>query len=787
METLAASVETADAESREPRGLVPGDQLGAYTIRARIGRGLTGVVYRARDQTGGDVAIKLADVAGDADARLLALAHPNVVRVLALGEHDGRRYVAMEYVAGGTARTWRAERERSSREIVALYVAAASGLAAAHAAGITHRTFKPDNILVGGDGRARVTDFAVGSASGGTARRFAAVPAYAAPEQARGGAGDARSDQFAWCVALWEALHGVRPFDTKTREAFEASLHGAPRTGTRESAPASAMPHLAAVLGRGLARDPAERWPSLAALVAAIVRPRRRRRVLALGAVAVAIAVGVAAFPAARAEIDPCSHAAHAMTGSWNAVREIAIAQRFITAGAAWPAVVHELDGYATAWRVAERASCRAPASPIATARAACLDHARRQLAAVGDALGGGDRAAVASALDELRALPPLAACNAPPPVARPTTLADDVRLVALETAWQELDAEVIAHDLPGRATVEALLAATADLAALRPIAAAVHGRYALATGVPTQARADFETAVQAELELGDQASAAERMVDTADSYLDAGAIAAAQHWIGNAKRLAHELGDPPALVRRITALDARVIEQGPAPLDAAALRRREAMLDDGDPIDTHAVLAQAARDAGDMDAMLREARAGIDAAARELGAEHPAQLQFEPFVVAAALHAGTLDDAEQAARHAIALAVRWYGPDPAIAVPALVDLGRIRMLRGDRAGAIAATERALAAARARDPDASLVADLETTLGKDAEAAGDHAGALAHLDRATELVERLFGPDAEALGTLCSARVPLARRLGRTSEADHLRARAAAIAEARER
>jgi len=147
-------------------------------------------------------------------------------------------------------------------------------------------------------------------------------------------------------------------------------------------------------------------------------------------------------------------------------------------------------------------------------------------------------------------------------------------------------------------------------------------------------------------------------------------------------------------------------------------------------------------------------------------------------------MHAGTLDDAEQAARHAIAIATRWYGPDPAIAIPALVDLGRVRMQRGDRAGAIAATERALAAARARDPEARMVADLETTLGKDAEAAGDLAGALAHLDRAADLVERLLGPDAAPLGALCTLRAPIARRLGRTGVADHLVARAAAIAEA---
>src|SRR6185312_6894294 len=102
-------------------------------------------------------------------------------------------------------------------------------------------------------------------------------------------------------------------------------------------------------------------------------------------------------------------------------------------------------------------------------------------------------------------------------------------------------------------------------------------------------------------------------------------------------------------------------------------------------------------------------------------------------------------------------------------------------MLHRDRAGAIAATERALAAAREIDPDARSVADLEIALGHELVDARD---ALAHLDRAAEIVEHLYGPDAELLGTLCSERAELARKLGRTGDADHLAARAAAIAEA---
>src|SRR5262249_48686785 len=153
---------------------------------------------------------------------LARLSHPNVVVVYEVGEVDGRLFVAMEHVAGGTARTWLTTARRW-REIVALYAAAGDGLAAAHAAGIVHRDFKPDNVLVGDDGRPRVADFglarvlvgddATAVPDGATrAGAIAGTLAYMAPEQLDGGAVDARADQFAFCAALWEALYGVRAF-----------------------------------------------------------------------------------------------------------------------------------------------------------------------------------------------------------------------------------------------------------------------------------------------------------------------------------------------------------------------------------------------------------------------------------------------------------------------------------------------------------------------------------------------------------------------------------------------
>ncbi|MBP9863710.1 MAG: serine/threonine protein kinase, partial [Kofleriaceae bacterium] len=153
-----------------PVSLVPGQVIaGTYRIERMLGVGGMGVVYLARDQRlGRDVALKLH--ATDAGARsverlareaaaIAQLSHPNVVTVYQIATHDGQPFVAMEYVDGGTARTWLAAEPRRASEILALYLDAGRGLAAAHAAGLVHRDFKPDNVLVGKDGRVRVADF----------------------------------------------------------------------------------------------------------------------------------------------------------------------------------------------------------------------------------------------------------------------------------------------------------------------------------------------------------------------------------------------------------------------------------------------------------------------------------------------------------------------------------------------------------------------------------------------------------------------------------------------------
>jgi eukaryotic-like serine/threonine-protein kinase len=837
VETLDASVSTPEVRGRETGGIARGDRIGKYVIGERIGRGGMGVVYTARDERlGRDVAIKLAYASGigslgraEREAQALAkLSHPNVVTVYEVGEHAGRLFVVMEYVAGGTARTWLAERTRSWREIVAMYTAAGAGLAAAHAAGIVHRDFKPDNVLVGNDSRPRVADFGLALASGtrtdtseigetptmlpdGTEETIASgdnhrltetgtvvgTPAYMAPEQLRGADADARVDQFALCVAMWEALYGVRPFEGRTKtswEALEAAYAEPPKTSD-----AHVPRHVATALRRGLSLDPAARWPTVDALLAALSRDRSRERWLIAGGVAV-LALGATGVTLVQRGGDPCAKAAGEIDSVWNGTRAIAMHAGFVAQGVgdAWPGVADGLDHYADEWADAERASCKAARDhsqpeDFLDARSACVYRARSAFGAVTDALMHADRAGVATAADQVRMLPQVTGCEN---LVSPTLPADPrqrFRVIVLEAAWLAVQAEIYAHVAQPKSELEALDAAsTAGLehTHVRVMAAAIRGRYELASGDPSAGRADFDTAIQASLELGDEHTAATLMTDMADSYLDAGQIVAAKHWTKLVEGVAHHLNEPPDLESEIAGLQARTIEHSTEELhNAAALRRRQVELsrkawhDQVNAVIDEQNLAFAARDDDDPAAMNKAVDDGIALVEKNLGIDHPMMIYFESIRTMAAMRAGKLDDAERYARHAIALAEHWYGPGSVDAVTGLQNLSAILQRRGDIDGSMKAVQQALAAEIKRDPDGEEVGHLEGNLGIAYATLGDFKTAAPHLARATAIVEHLLGPDADPLNELYVAQSYVARGLGQLEDSRQLLMRSLALAD----
>ncbi len=296
----------------------PGGRVGRYEIEERLGTGGMGVVYRARDpELARPVAIKLLHPhLGAHQQRLLAegravasLRHPNVVTIHDVGVHGGELFIAMELVDGMTLRSWLAE-SRDWREIVAMFAQAGAGLAAAHAAGIVHRDFKPDNVLVAGD-RAVVTDFGLARSIGAAVadEGISGTPTYMSPEQFRNETVDARSDQFSFCVALFAALYGRRPFvvDDKSVDQIKTAVLAGKiiEPSDRRGVPA----RIDAALRRGLAVDPAARHPSMDVLLAELA-PRRRRAAL-IGTSLLGIAGATIAITLARSSGPPESVAPH--------------------------------------------------------------------------------------------------------------------------------------------------------------------------------------------------------------------------------------------------------------------------------------------------------------------------------------------------------------------------------------------------------------------------------------------------------------------------------------------
>jgi eukaryotic-like serine/threonine-protein kinase len=398
-----------------PSGGFTGVSFGRFIATHVLGQGGMGVVLAAFDpELDRNVAIKVLlpirltkDESGEQlqrEAQAMArLNHPNVATIYEVGRANEHLFIAMELIEGGTLKGWLEAEPRGWREILAMFVAAGRGLEAAHAAGLVHRDFKPENVLIGRDGRPRVSDFGLvteGIAIDGaelqaaeitgalTSRGIAAgTPAFMSPEQWAGTPSDSRGDQFAFCVALWTALFGDRPFEgTSALELREAVM-----SGRRAKLPArSAVPRwLVSIVGRGLEIDPQARWSSMTALLAEIVRRSARRRAMLFGAGAAAAALGAAVAAWAMihtgAASDPCTLPSARLAEVWSPSRAAALRGRAaaidpLTGVARAAAATAVLDRLAPAWSATHVAVCRATrveggqSERMLDARMRCLD-----------------------------------------------------------------------------------------------------------------------------------------------------------------------------------------------------------------------------------------------------------------------------------------------------------------------------------------------------------------------------------------------------------------------------
>lgn len=438
-----------------------GTALGRYVILDRIGSGAMGMVYAAFDPAlDRKIALKVLragrEVSEEArdrlvrEARAMArLDHPNVVTVHDVGTVGTRVFVAMEFVAGTTLREWLKTSQRPWRQIVEAFTQAGEGLAAAHEAGLVHRDFKPDNVMVselgGGAVRVRVMDFglahvplepgddlastaevpAVSAPDDATTRsltRTGAIlgtPAYMAPEQFARSQATASSDQFAFCVALHEALYGRPPFLGDTL----ASLAVAVATGSRRPTPAIRLPRaLISALDRGLSVDVAQRWPNMRELLANLRTTTATRRWSAYalgGAIVTATIVGVAASNPEP----PCRESSAALGGFWNDAHRGELATSLRATGVpfaeqSWTLLQERVDGWTTAWLHGRKDACEAThvrheqSEAMLDRRVACLDRQLEEARGVLEVVAAGTADDVEHLPEVMRVLADPEACS---------------------------------------------------------------------------------------------------------------------------------------------------------------------------------------------------------------------------------------------------------------------------------------------------------------------------------------------------------------------------------------
>ncbi|HET6585906.1 MAG TPA: serine/threonine-protein kinase [Nannocystaceae bacterium] len=480
--TFAGDPETLAMMSRIETSLFDAQDrlvhVGRFALDRVLGAGGMGVVHLAHDDVlDRRVAIKL--IRGERvpseelrarllrEARAMArLSHANVVQVYEAGEHDGQVFVAMELVEGRTLARWldAEAATRPWRERLAVLVAAGQGLAAAHRAGLVHRDFKPDNVLLNERGEAKVADFGLAGVTVDVAPpssmpsdvdsltvtgSLVGTPRYMAPEQLVGRAADARSDQFAFCIVAYEALVGQRPFGGDTFVELSANvIAGAVRPVPR----ACPTPRwLLAIVERGLDPDPAQRWPSMDALLAAMSARRGRASTIALlGLLAGAPALALA-MPRDEPAPPGCDRAREELAGVWDSTRREQTAEAFRGSAKPWAAdtfarVAPVLDGYAATWAEAELGACTLAQAgdPTAAPRLACLDHARHELQFVTDDLVVGEPHSLVYAVELVGALPGLVRCKDPEDAALDVGSLDDPDLRAIFEGLAQ--AKVLVH-----------------------------------------------------------------------------------------------------------------------------------------------------------------------------------------------------------------------------------------------------------------------------------------------------------------------------------------------------
>ena len=747
-----------------------------YRVVGALGRGGVGVVYRGWDEElGRPVAIKFLrpdrpekerdDSVGLAgrlrreSMALAALSHPNVVAVYDVVEGKDGVGIVMELIEGVDLRTWLRATKRDTEEILDVFIQAGRGLEAAHAGGLVHRDFKPGNVMVGDDGRVRVLDFGLarlvaahpsqptrhsgrhivvskGTRTDGVFTDHGTVmgtPAYMAPEQIDGLLLDARSDQFSYCVALYEALSGARPFDVRSLRERRKAIDAGPTPLMTVSR------RLRDAIGQGLQADPDARYPSMRALIDVLERERRPTPkawwIAGLGLVGVGAAIGLTTKDPAA----PCG-VTDPREASWNDAKRGEVQAAFAAVDApfaadAWTKTEATLEAYVERWGREREAACALEV--IDPRRLACLGRVRTRFDAVVDIFANADADVVENALGVMRRLPEPSACEERKELDDPELQALHARAVALMDSAQYEDAKRTADSLLAKAVA-------ADNAAYEAIGLLITGSCMDELGDYDEAIEKLEDAYFIAVRLGAHRTALEAALDAAGAAgMGARRAEEGRTWIRHARSQLQRIEDAEALQAQILVVEGGIalmagdLDEGLKLLEEAhAIYVRLNGEDDVESVNVLNNIGLAYQEMGRFEEAL-----GHHVRARDLfsalnGPEHPSVANADHAIAACQGSLGRTDEAVETYQRVIARWEKTLGPTHPRVAMAFYNIGHVHQMADQFEQALAAYMHAI----------SL---LEESMGRDhvnTAMAVHNAGSIHHelkqLDEAQEYLER---------------------------------------------
>jgi tetratricopeptide (TPR) repeat protein len=777
--------EGAGARKKPVEEIPRGRQLGRYIVLDELGQGGMGVVYAAYDpELDRKVAIKLLQIEAGAsvgsaggdqawllrEAQALArLAHPNVVAVHDIGSlPDNQAFVAMELVDGVTMRQWFKEKERTWRDVLPLMRAAGAGLAAAHHAGLVHRDFKPENVLVGKDGRVRVMDFGlarfhregeedqitpdptpIARTNDATAEltfsgHVVGTPSYLAPECQHGEPADARADQFAFGVTLFEALFGIRPY---TRKELQTAKDSPPKP--KIPADVRGIPlRLERIALRAIAIDPAQRYASMEELLAELaVDPMagRRRALIAVGVLgaAGALVAGVVALRPVRGEL--CVGAERRFEKVWDpnvkqSVKLAFLATKKPFAPQTYESLERALDKYTGEWTAAVTGSCEATrvrgeqSEAALTVRQACYDQELEELRALTALMSSGATGVVEKGDKIVGELQPIAVCSRVEALLAPGEPKPEQREQAkvLLAQLAEAKADLIAGQyLPSLVTSQKLvdIAKKLDYQPLLAEALMVRGAALLvAQNIPEAEDALSGAAYAAIRGKRDDVAADAELVAAATIAEQGGRPDLAKIWLDHAVASANRVGYDHSIERRRLEVEG-LIEADRGNPSAGVIDHEKALADaKADPslgtiyvINDELLLATTLSKAGAYGKAVPHYERALEMREASVGPNHPDIAVLASDLGAAYTHDGQYAKAHATFTRALTIRETLYGKNSPLLIATLDNFGELLRHEGDFAGALASQERAIAMAKILPGTANvmyhqLVTDYTDTL-----------------------------------------------------------------------